>query len=66
VISQYNYIWKCSCIYENANRIIISGGESKNDLLLQIISDVFNKKVYLSNKNSTAYGASLIGLNMVL
>jgi len=50
-------------MHENANRIIISGGGSKSDLLLQIISDVFNKKVYLSNKNSSAYGASLIGLN---
>ena len=51
---------------ENADKIIVSGGGAGSNLLLQIISDVFNKRIYSGNKNSTAYGASLIGLGKQL
>ncbi len=47
---------------QGAEKIVISGGGAESKLLVQIISDVFNKTVYLGNVNSTAYGAALISM----
>ena len=48
------------------DKVVVSGGFAKSELLVQMVADILQKQVYLcSSAESSAYGAALLGMHAI-